>query len=390
MHALFLGLALFQTPNAAYDKAIRWATAWVRRDPLDFSGKELVPEPQANWMLADEALHKILEKYGPKAATYEALGDCAMRRGRYRDARDYYEKALRLSTNEVHLRTKLRDAANYRAVAEIAKRGLPKEANVLGAIPLQDGRWAVLSALPQPYPMDAEKWPPHYTDFRIRVVVGKQLLQNLAVLPSDSEANESTLVMRNFDGDGKPELAIWTVAYGASVLPTTVTVYRDGVSLELMGQVEAPEGLVIRDIDHDGKDEIAATFAYGSNYEKLAHYQQPRWTDIYALSREAHPTYKLANERFPKEFLPIKADLERALKVRPSLPDTDVRLYQVRLCVILNDRKGAYAALQKAAADANLEYRTTNSDRQWSRQKHRDQLNEIAELRRQLSVRFGH
>lgn len=50
----------------------------------------------------------------------------------------------------------------------------------------------------------------------------------------------------------------------------------------------------------------------------LAHYEQPRWTNIYAYK---NGTYQLANGDFPDEFRSLYSEISKQLKAHPSDPE---------------------------------------------------------------------
>jgi len=367
-------IALICGQLSTYDVSISKVERTILTDPLDYR----VGEPQALWYFAHEDLQSTLLKYGPRARTFLALGDCAVNRGVYQDAMGYFERARRI-TDGSEVRQRLDDVNRRLAVVASIQATLKSGRLVRSVINLGNGEWAATSSHSDPFSIPEDVMWASYGQPQLHFWKNRRITHSLVV--DDYYENESTLVMRDFTGDGRSDLALLSRSYGATITPARLMVFERRGTWRTIADFAYNEGLWVKDHNRDGIVEINGRWAFG---DTMSHAEQPRWTDIFTYR---NGRYVLANAAFPRETRESLIYLRSALRALGNRPDPGIRLGQARAAAAMRDKAGLEQALTRVSRDAQLVLQRRLAIPSWrsdATRSYRRTMKEIADTRLDL------
>jgi hypothetical protein len=153
------------------------------------------------------------------------------------------------------------------------------------------------------------------------------------------------LFVLDMNGDGKVEILVHCVFYGASVEPSTLFVfswhYNRPYQIIKACSEEIP--VQVLDFDRDGLYEIKTVFGVGRD---MSHAEQPFWMDLYAYRKHA---YRPANRLYQYNYKVLQKDFAQSLAKYPH--DWQILQYMGRISEIIGDSNAALIYYKKSTLE---------------------------------------
>lgn len=296
-----IGLLLGLVQDADYQKSLAWVerqVARVERGPGYADG-----DYGARYFAALDALdaaEAVLAKYGPRPETQRVLGRVHFELGNYAEAT--------IALEEGGLPQRAVFARQFGAAKTSFEASHPKRV-VAHMVRLGD-RWVIAHGDRQTEGDDPVR---PFVNVRMSVMRGGKNLFTTANLKrpdwDESEMNEASLYVRDLDKDGKPEVVMIGVFYGASWTPSFLQVLSETPSgWRVSNVIHAHDPLWIDDLDRDGRLEVGGVNVIGMT---LSHAAQPRWPEIYRFQK-GHLVR--SDSKYPSLYRPLQKEIDGLLK----------------------------------------------------------------------------
>jgi tetratricopeptide (TPR) repeat protein len=381
--ALVLSKGGYEASIAACEKGLT--------DPVfSYAGRWSEP-PQYRLEEVDDRLQAILAKHGPRSETYRALGICSIHMGAYDDALGFLRRAQEANPGDKGTREARDEAAAKSQVAKAVMKEQPSLPGVIMVEPIGGDVWAVLTGTDHTEYQEDLLGLIHATKTWRRGKVALRIVSYMAgtihvrwvskPLRYDDadEFTEATLFVRDLDRDGSLEFGVWAAIEGADHWPNVFEAYRLRPAVKRIAHIQGNESFRVKDLDADGKIEVERAYCIGTD---AGHAQAPRWFDTYEPAKDG---YRLANGRFKKRYVEIKAEIEATLK--KIGPDSELEIHLARIEGIFGRWASARRHIEAAARLSWLEYRDRREGWERAGDVYRERKAQIAEARRGLASR---
>lgn len=311
--SIFIPVSARSVPESSF----RWAERILAQASTPPTSPDYTWTYRLDCIDAEQAFTEVLRKYGPNGRAYLGLGRSQMLLGKYPQAVQSFEQAVRLSPSS-QAKQGLSDVQTLASVAEWAREDGKSVLQVVRyPVPGDEAYWLVLSARVEKRP---DLWPLH-SDARLMLVGGlpgqlrRVWTSEILGYPgnTDGEFDDLGVHVVEMTGGGTPEVVIPELFIGGSWAPSHLDVFawQNGQIVKVLG-ASSHIPLDVKDLNHDGAYEAITYTAIGWD---LSHAEQPRWPDVYAWKRDH---YELANGDFPSEYAGMYRDIRDALSRHPT------------------------------------------------------------------------
>lgn len=246
---------------------------------LEHARFPLTLAPQIEVELAKLAFEEVQHKFGARPEIAVGLAQCEMRLGNYKTAKRILESAPTGQKRDLVL-------SDVDRLLELTReiKTIDGPAEVLSIKQGKDNLFVLRgvlasAAVRNEYAMDAI-----YERVKLQVYSnskpGPKKLSETVFNDGRRPANEHSIWLMDLDGDGTPEVIVFSGFLAGSVEPIRFAPFKvQKGKLQPMGTLRCDEGFTPKPNDLRGSWRATTKFALGVSL--MSHAERPRWTDIY-------------------------------------------------------------------------------------------------------------
>lgn len=303
VHSMMFFSLGFMDDDAAFQKALKWVDGQIARVER---GPKFGDDGAMRFAAMDalEAGEAVLAKYGSRPQTHRVLGRIHQALGEYAEASAAFELGQQpglASRSREYGQVRLQFEANH-----------PKRVAVSIARVSEGGKVRWVIAHGDRYEQGDAIITPH---LNVRVTIleaGKNVYTSPTLKRPDwdeSEMNEANLYVRDLNKDGRSEIVLIGVFYGASWTPSFLNVLGEhSGQWRVSNTIHAHDPLWIDDLDGNGTIEVGGVNVVGVT---LSHAAQPRWPEIYHYQAGK---LNRSDSKHPNLYRPLQREIDGLLK----------------------------------------------------------------------------